>query len=205
MAITARKPAQHAPSTLADWLEQREGPRFHTVFRVARVSRAHDAGLWRVRNISDRGMMLETSMPLVVGEALSIHLSDKVGVQGTVAWWDGRHCGVAFDAPVDCAAMLQALVAEQRAPGYRPIRLPVATRAIAFCEKGMHTVKVRDLSPHGAGFEHDGCFTPGMSAMLLFENGEEHRGVVRWSEGGRAGLYLTEPFPCAKLESANRL
>ena len=62
-----------------------------------------------------------------------------------------------------------------------------------------------NLSPYGAAIEHDGCFREGMSTMLLFENGEEHRGVVRWSDGGRAGLYLTEPFPCARLESANAI
>lgn len=203
MAISARRRMESLLSIVPGGRERRDGLRIHTVLRVARVTRADDVGLWRVRNISDRGMMLETKVKVVPGEALSIHLSDNIAVEGKIVWWDGRYCGVALDAPIDCAATLERLHTEQRSPRFRPLRLPVETRATAYCEKGLHTVKVVNLSSYGAAFEHDGCFREGMSTMLLFENGEEHRGVVRWSEGGRAGLYLTEPFPCARLESAN--
>lgn len=203
MAISARKRMESLLSIVPGGRERRDGARIHTVLRVARVTRANDVGLWRVRNISDRGMMLETKVKVVPGESLSIHLSDAVAVAGKAIWWDGRYCGVELDEPIDCAATLERLHVEQRSPRFRPLRLPVAARATAYCERGLHMVKVVNLSPYGASFEHDGCFTPGMSTLLLFENGEEHRGVVRWSEGGRAGLYLTEPFPCARLESAN--
>lgn len=186
-------------------LERRRDCRIHTVLFVAKVTRAHDAGLWRMRNISDSGMMLLTSLPVAPAERLSISLSDSVKIVGTAQWWDGERCGVAFDAPVDCAGLLAGLVAERKAPRYRAPRLPVSTRAIAFCEKGMHSVRLFDLSQHGAGFAHDGCFTPGMNARLSFADGGEHRGVVRWSEAGRAGMYLVEPIPCARLESAARL
>ncbi|HST36369.1 MAG TPA: PilZ domain-containing protein [Allosphingosinicella sp.] len=205
MAITARKPAQIGTASLADCLDRRTGPRFHTVLRVARVTRAHDVGLWRLRNISDSGMMLETGVPVKPGEHVSIQLSESITIEGRIAWEDGSRCGVAFDAPIDCAATLETLVTEQSRPDYRPLRVPVQTRAIAYCERGMHTVKVLDLSPHGAGIAHDGCFKPGMSTLLLFENGEEHRGVIRWSKDGRAGVLLLQPFPCATLESASRL
>lgn len=205
MTITALKPAQPGRPSLAACLERRSEPRFHTVLRVARVTRTHDVGLWRVRNISDSGMMLETSQPVKPGERVSIQLSDSISIEGRIAWGDGRRCGVAFASPIDCAATLETLVTEQKAPDYRPLRIPVSTRAIAYCEKGMHTVRVLNLSPHGVCFAHDGCFRPGMSTMLLFENGEEHRGVVRWVKEGRAGMLLVEPFPCAKLESASRL
>lgn len=185
--------------------ERREDSRFHTVLRVASVVRDHDVGLWRVRNISDGGMMLAAHVQVVTGEPLTIRLSDTVSATGRAVWWDGERCGVAFDRPVDCGAMLGALVAEQKRPRYRPPRLDVATRAIAYCEKGLHSVRVYNLSHHGAAFCHDGCFRPGMAAKLHFETGEDYRGVVRWSHEGRAGLYLTDPIPCARLESANRI
>ena len=183
-------------------LERREACRFHTVMRVARVTREHDAGIWRIRNISDGGMMMITAMPVQTGERLSIALSESVVIEGRVGWWDGERCGVEFDARIDCAAVLGQLVAEQKAPRYRPLRLPVSTRAIAFCEKGLHTVRIHDISQHGAGFSHDGCFKAGMITRLSFAEGDEHRGVIRWSEGGRAGMYLVEPIACARLESA---
>jgi hypothetical protein len=193
------------PKRPVDLGERRDDSRVHTVMRVAMVRREHDVGLWRVRNISDGGMMLTTHVQVVPGEKLTIVLSDKVEIEGRAIWWDGTRCGVAFDRPVDCAAILEDLVAEQKAPGHHPVRLPVATRAIAYCDKGLHTVRIYDLSPHGAGFAHDGCFCAGMAVKLHFDTGEEHRGVIRWSEDGRAGLYLVEPIPCARLESANLL
>jgi hypothetical protein len=184
--------------------DRREENRIHTVMRVAMVRREHDVGLWRVRNISDGGMMMTTQVQVVPGERLTIGLSDNVAIEGRAIWWDGTRCGVAFDRPLDCAALLETLVAEQKAPRYRPPRLPVATRAIAYCDKGLHTVRVFNLSQHGAGFVHDGCFRAGMAVKLHFDSGEEHRGVIRWSDDGRAGLYLVEPIACARLESANR-
>ena len=185
--------------------ERRGDRRIHTVMRVAKVTRDTDVGLWRVRNISDSGMMLATRVPVVPGERLAVALSEQIVLEARALWWDGAFCGLVFDRPIDCAAVLHELVAEQRAPRYRPPRLPVSARAVVYCEKGLHTVRLFNLSQHGAGFSHDGCFQTGMATKLLFENGDEHRGVVRWSEAGAAGMYLTEPFPCAQLESAARL
>ncbi|MBV9883636.1 MAG: PilZ domain-containing protein [Sphingomonadaceae bacterium] len=185
-------------------VERRGATRYRTIFRVAQVRRAHDVGLWRVRNISDEGMMLLTWVPVQKGEKLTLMLSDKVTLAATAIWWDGERCGVAFDEPIDCAALLETLGEEQRAPGHRPLRLPVDTRALAYCDRGLHTVRLSDISQHGAGFSHDGCFYPGMATKLHFETGEEYRGVVRWNENGRAGMFLTEPIPSEKLESALR-
>lgn len=205
MRIQLMRGARDLPAKLPVNLERRGGARIHTVLRVARVSRAHDAGLWRVRNISDGGMMMAVSVPVVPGERLSVALSDTVTLAGRVSWWDGGRCGVAFDRQVDCAALLHDLVAEQRRPFYRPPRLPVSARAIVYCEKGLHSVRLLNLSQHGAGFAHDGRVAPGMKAKLLLADGDEHRGVVRWSHGGRAGMYLVEPLACDRLESASRL
>jgi hypothetical protein len=184
--------------------ERRASPRFRTIFRVAQVTRAHDVGLWRIRNISDEGMMLLTAVPVQKGEKLSLALSDQVTLSATALWWDGERCGIAFDEPIDCAALLEALGDEQKAPGHRPLRLPVSTRALAYCDRGLHTVHLHDLSHHGAGLSHDGCFRPGMATKLHFETGEEYRGIVRWNQDGKAGIFLVEPIPPEKLESALR-
>jgi hypothetical protein len=184
--------------------ERRASPRYRTIFRVAQVTRAHDVGLWRIRNISDEGMMLLTSVPVQVGEKLSLALSDQVNIAATALWWDGERCGVVFDEPIDCAALLESLSDEQKAPRHRPLRLPVSTRALAYCDRGLHTVHLFDISQHGAGVTHDGCFKPGMATKLHFETGDEYRGVVRWNQEGRAGIFLVEPIPCEKLESALR-
>src|SRR3954465_8088574 len=88
--------------------ERRISPRYRTIFRVAQVTREHDVGLWRIRNISDEGMMLLTAVPVRVGEPVSLSLSDRVVLQAKIQWWDGERCGVEFDQPIDCAALLEA-------------------------------------------------------------------------------------------------
>ena len=69
----------------------------------------------------------------------------------------------------------------------------------------MHSVRVFNVSRQGIGVAHGGCFTPGVPTKLLFPGGNEHRGVVRWSDEGRAGIFLIDPLPSDQLESASRL
>ncbi|MBL0915246.1 MAG: PilZ domain-containing protein, partial [Sphingopyxis sp.] len=92
------KPA-HEPA-IGSENDRRGGDRYRTVWRIAKVVRDGDVGLWRVRNMSDRGMMLAADVPITVGEHLEIALSDAVSVKGTVVWSEGGRCGVAFDEEV---------------------------------------------------------------------------------------------------------
>jgi hypothetical protein len=190
------------PRTSAD-LERRAEYRIRTVYRVAKVATGCDLGLWRVRNISNRGMMLLTSVRVAAGEHLSIALSDGVAIEGKIVWCEDGCCGIAFDQPIDSAALLRSLVEERQAPDHRAPRLPVSTRALAYDETGIHSVKICDLSQNGIGFTHHGDFRPGTKVKLLLENGLKRCGIIRWSDEGHAGLALLEPFTCEELNSTS--
>lgn len=202
-ARLARRDTEDALEDAAD--DRRTAPRLRTVYRVAKVARDKAIGLWRVRNISDRGMMLRTGVKVVSGERLSIALSDSVAMDGQVVWADGTHCGVEFDEPIDSAGVLMSLAAERDAPRYRAPRLPVSLPAVAYCEQGIHSVRITDVSQQGIGLAHDCCFEPGMRIMVVLEDGRERRGVVRWSKEGHAGLQLVEPIAAPELEEAPAL
>ena len=164
-----------------------------------------DAGLWRVRNISDRGMMLAADVPIAVGEKLEVALSDTVVIRGEVVWSDAGRCGVSFDQEVDVAHVLKQLAAEQRATGYRQPRLSLQTKAEAVTDEGAATpIELVDLSQNGAGFVHDGHFEVGREFDLILAGGVKRRAIVRWSRGGRGGLWLTQPLDRADLESIRR-
>jgi hypothetical protein len=195
--------SERAPAPIVH--ERRTACRFHTVMRMARVSRTGDAGLWRVRNISDDGMMLLASVPVSVGERLRIGLSDSVSLEGRAVWWDGERCGVALDQPIDCVSMLKGLVEEQKRSGYRPPRLPVSIRAILYGEQRLNAIHVTNISQHGVGFTHDGSIRAGSNGKLVLPSGREHRGVIRWSVDGHAGMYLIEPISPAALESTAQI
>ena len=184
--------------------DRRGADRYRTVWRIAKIVRNGDAGLWRVRNISDRGMMLAADVPISVGEQLEIALSDTVQLRGKVVWSEEGRCGVAFDKEVDVADVLKQLAAEQSATGYRQPRLPVHSRAQAVTDEGAGSIELVDLSQHGAGFLHDGHFEVGKELDLILPGGVKRRAIVRWSRAGRGGLWLTQPLDRADLESIRR-
>ena len=185
-------------------LDRRGGDRYRTVWRIAKVMRNGDAGLWRVRNISDKGMMLAAEVPIAIGEKLEIALSDTVVIRGDVVWSDSGRCGVSFDKEVDVADVLKKLAAEQRATGYRQPRLPVSTQAQAVTDESTTSIELVDLSQHGAGFIHDGHLEVGKELDLILAGGVKRRAIVRWSRAGRGGLWLTQPLDRADLESIRR-
>lgn len=184
--------------------DRRGADRYRTVWRIAKVVRNGDAGLWRVRNISDRGMMLAADVPIIVGEKLEIALSDTVVIRGEVVWSETGRCGVAFDKEVDVADVLKQLAAEQRATGYRQPRLPVRTQAQAVTDEGTSSIELVDMSQNGAGFVHDGHLEVGKELDLILAGGIKRRAIVRWSRAGRGGLWLTQPLDRADLESIHR-
>jgi hypothetical protein len=181
--------------------DRRGADRYRTVWRIAKIVRNGDAGLWRVRNISDHGMMLAADVPISVGEPLEIALSDTVTLTGHVVWSNDGRCGVAFDREVNVADVLKQLAAEQRATGYRQPRLPVHSLAQAVTDEGTGSIELVDLSQHGAGFLHDGHFEVGKEFDLILPSGVKRRAIVRWSREGRGGLWLTQPLDRADLES----
>lgn len=184
--------------------DRRDGSRYRTVWRIAKVTRDGDAGLWRVRNMSDGGMMLAVDVPVSVGERLEIALSETVVIHGRVAWCEEGRCGVAFDSAIDGADVLKRLAAEQRAGDYRAPRLPVHTRAQLVTDGGSSDIELADLSQNGAGFVHDGHFDVGKPLELVLPGGIRRKAIVRWSRAGRGGLWLTEPLERADLESIRR-
>lgn len=185
-------------------VDRRGADRYRTVWRIAKVKRDGDIGLWRVRNMSDNGMMLAADVPIAVGEKLEIALSDAVIVCGKVVWSEGGRCGVAFDKEVDVADVLKQLAAEQRASGYRQPRLPVHSRAQVMTDEGTSEIELVDLSQSGAGFVHDGHLEVGKELDLVLASGIRRKAIVRWSRGTRGGLWLTQPLDRADLESIRR-
>ena len=184
--------------------DRRGADRYRTVWRIAKIVRNGDAGLWRVRNISDRGMMLAADVPIAVGEKLEIALSDTVVLQGEVVWSDAGRCGVEFDKEVDVAGLLKQLAAEQRATGYRQPRLSVRTQAQVVTDEGTSQIELVDMSQNGAGFIHDGHLEVGKELELVLAGDVRRKAIVRWSRAGRGGLWLTQPLDRADLESIHR-
>ncbi len=186
--------------------DRRGSDRFRAVCRVARVTRGGDSGLWRVRNISDDGLMLAADIAVTVGEPIEIALSESVTLTGKIVWSDPGRCGVAFFRRVDAAAILRTLADEQRTEGYRALRLPVAAEAILMLDGAACAIDLVDISQQGAGFRFESALDPGRELDLVLPGGElRRRALVRWAQGPRGGLWFTQPLDRTDLESIARL
>lgn len=173
---------------------RRGSNRFRTVCRMARVEYGNDVGLWRVRNISDEGMMLRTDISVAVGERLQIALSETTLFDGTVLWTDKDCCDVAFDHKIDATAVLHSLADEQRSEGHRALRLPTDAKAILALDDGAQPIDLVNISQSGAGYVYDKMIEPGTKLRLLIPGCDIIRhAVVRWSDCTRGGLWFTKP------------
>lgn len=188
---------------LADTLfpisDRRASPRFRTVCFDVTVERAGDVGLYRARNISDTGMMLHTHAALEVGEPVRLGLTEQIAIPGTVLWNNERCCGIQFDRPIDCAALLKAGLEHKRDDRRCSTRLAATTLATTYAENGIRAVRLMNVSHRGVGLTHDGTLRPDMLLRLIAESGIEREARVRWSRGGRAGIRLLEPLSCEEL------
>lgn len=185
--------------------DRREGPRMRTVLRIAPVAVGNQQGLARVRNISDGGMKLDLTLPILLGDRVRVELSEDVVLMGAVVWTNGDECGLKFDQPIDSIAALRESSDATRAPGARPPRLPTDISALVVTERGPSAVKVQNVSQRGMKIVHDGSFTPGLHVRVRLPSGIERRGVVRWIKDDAAGLMLTDHLTVRELGNVNEL
>lgn len=200
MAINFMLPSERC---LADGLyaipERRASQRFRMVCFDVTVERDGRAGLFRARNISDKGMMLNTHEPVEIGEHVMIGLSERLAIQGTILWCNERCCGIQFDRPIDCDALLRAGAEQKRSDRRCSVRLTATRLATAYAENGIRPVRVVDVSHRGMGLAHDGTLARDMLLRLFLETGVEREARVRWSRRGLAGIRLLEPLSCDEL------
>lgn len=181
-------------------LDRRTTPRFRTVCFDVKMVRGENAGLFRARNISDTGIKLDTHWRLALGERVLVKLSERLAVHGAISWSENGRCGVEFDRPIDCAALLRAGAELKRDDRRGALRLETMTRATSYGENGIRAVRITDVSHRGMGLAHDGTLAQGMLLKLIAENGVARSGAVRWASAGRAGIRLVEPLSSEELE-----
>lgn len=194
-----------APLEAGTEADRRDGLRLRAVCRIAKIVRVDDAGLWMVRNISDGGMMLTTSVPVTMGENITVILAERLTLSGHVIWVRDGQCGISFDDEIDGESVLRQLAEDKAARGYRPFRIALKAGALASFNHRMQPIELVNLSQHGAGINHDGSVTTGMRLDLLLSGGIRREAIVRWSRENQAGLWLTQPLERSLLESIRAL
>src|SRR5687768_2913926 len=70
-----------------------------------RASFSHDANRALVRNLSERGLLIETTADLGVGDTIHVELPEAGPCPARVVWTDGFFFGCEFKTPVSKAAV----------------------------------------------------------------------------------------------------
>jgi hypothetical protein len=179
--------------------DRRRDPRHLTILRVGGLVTEAGRELCLIRNISAGGVMAHVYSCHAEGEKVAIELKSNQSIAGTVAWVSGSNVGIQFDEPVDVAEMLSSQAALDN--GWRP-RLPrveVDRLATVRCGANLFGVNTRDISQGGVKVETDHPFEPGVAVVLTLDKFRPVHGVVRWCDGGLAGIAFNQLIPFQEL------
>lgn len=179
--------------------ERRREPRHLTILRVGTLIIDGRRELCLIRNISAGGLMAHVYSPFEPGQRLSVELKTNQAVSGRVTWTDGSNIGISFDDPID----VEELLASQSVldNGWKP-RLPrVEVDRLATLRVGARTlwVSTRDISQGGIKLELDQPLATGEDVVLSLEGFRPVHGVVRWCQGGLAGISFNQVIPFREL------
>ena len=88
----------------------------HPLIWSALILFDHETTIARIRNISERGALVETSGSFTEGSELMLDFGDAGSLFATVGWCRGDQLGLSFHAPFDISSLAQAKpeVAPQR-------------------------------------------------------------------------------------------
>lgn len=153
--------------------------------------------LARCRDLSDRGARLDLRTPVGLNDRVEIAFMPGVLLPARVVWTNGSECGVAFDQPVDSAALLRAFAQGNGEP--RSTQACANLPAIAEQREAARRGEVVRHGPPEMTLGHDGGFHAGLHITVLMKGGRECQAIVHWTDGSFAGLRLEDPFSVAQL------
>ena len=165
-----------------------------TVYRSAILRWRDREGLCLIRDISPGGMMCCCPVTLTRGEHVEVEMRSGHCIAGSVAWSDGDRIGLSFDERIDVADTLNARGHGNETFVQRMPRLRSACPVTLVTTQGSQAVALIDISQGGAKVEAP-LLRPDEIVTLGIGGLEPHRGTVRWTREGRAGIAFLSPVP----------
>lgn len=179
-------------SEIADSLraagERRSEPRGATVFRPVLIEAEDFAGFCLVRNLSEHGMRAKVYTFFAENEALTVRFGPDNSVAGQVIWCDGDHVGVKFCDTIDVAEVLAEL-SRKEVDGKlnRPLRLPISAPLNLVIDDRAVPAELQDISQRGIKIRSPSVRS-GEELTVQLQGLAPRKAVVRWTQGGLAGL-----------------
>ena len=179
--------------------ERRQDERTLTLLRVGSLLVAGERELCLVRNISAGGMMAHVYSHLEIGREVGVELKTDESIPARVIWAQDGNVGFEFESPIDVEEMLASgtLLPDGRQP--RAPRIEVDRLGELRVGAHIYPINTHDISQGGVGIELDQDIEPGTAVVLTLPNLRPLYGVLRWCDGGRAGVSFNQVIPFAEL------
>lgn len=177
-------------------VDRRGNERHLTLFRVGTVLLGPRRELCLIKNISAGGMLLRLYCAVRAGEPIAVELKTGMVVHGRVSWVRDGQAGLAASDPIDVAGILA-----NDSFGPRPRMPRVETDAVIGVRQGASIFRVRalDISQGGVKIEAPPRLASGTDVVLTLAGMPPLPGVVRWLDGGFAGLSFNQPLALPDL------
>lgn len=169
-----------------------------TLFIVAKLKlEGGGEGLCRVRNLSAGGLMLESRMPLAVGNRIVVELRGSRLLRGTIVWAREGRAGIAFDQPI----AVETLLGPSEAPASRLFKVhhPRGPRVLVDCpievqlDGGRIEARLIDISQGGARVALPLTPQRDERLILMIPGLPLKLAIVRWT-GPEVGIAFAEPL-----------
>jgi hypothetical protein len=166
--------------------DRRGGERHLTLFRVGTMRVGDRRELCLIKNISAGGAMLRLyTGGAAIGQDLTVELKCGQPLRGRIAWVREPNVGLEFDSPIDVVAMLT-----QNEDGPRPRMPRIECTSFVTIREGasLHRGRACDISQGGVKIETPVRFSSHAEVVVTLPDLPPQPGVVRWTDGGYAGV-----------------
>ena len=179
--------------------ERRGEARHLTILRVGALIGPEGRELCLIRNISAGGLMAHVYSPHEEGDQVAVELKSDLQIQGRILWVEDSNVGIGFDEPIDVEVMLANHGSPDKGWRPRPPRVEVDRLGTLRAGSHVHAINTRDISQGGVKIELDEPVEPGTDVVLMLDKFRPIQGVVRWCQGGHAGIAFNQVIPFHEL------
>lgn len=188
---------------LVELRERRAADRHLAVLRVAKIKLGATATLCRIRDISQSGARIETSMPVAVDTVATIEIRSDLKVSGTIVWTSGSLVGLQFHIPVNLKKFLGRGNSRTGNVSARRPRFRTIAQAVVQGLDGESYAVLRDISLEGASFaliESRRLFRVGEQMWIVIDGLPRKRAAVKWIGVEIFGVQFGSPIHYPDLE-----
>lgn len=183
----------------ADGLDRRRDIRSCAVLFMAKVVSPNVEGICLVRNISQSGAWLKTSMAIDPGVQITIEFGPGLTISGIARWRQGGRVGFQFDDQIDTDLVMHAIGGKDwhLAPG-----LQRHVPATVSSDQGHGAAMLRSISLWGVCIEAQCIRTlaPGSRVTVSVKGFLNRTGRVIWRQDRYVGVEFDEALPFSKLD-----